>query len=205
MPVPTKGWNDIYKVCERHLKDHKTDLRPTIYAGIIWQAVMHAIDRVDLLITEAQETHRPVPTHEIQRRDMLRANEGPLETHFNSLPAALELEDLIIEALDFIQEHQLRVLRTQLNLDVLKHIYDPLLALGVDRTTLTLLGLNVDQRSGTQSTNRLPEHEVFRQIREGHGQGGAGGGSTPMREMGRRGMPLGRMSYRQRLQYAGGY
>ncbi|GAA5919041.1 hypothetical protein JCM6882_001096 [Rhodosporidiobolus microsporus] len=236
MTVPDNGWNDIVKICERWFHGRGVDLRPTICAGVIWQAVVHAIERVEYMISDAQDERRTPPAHELQRQSMLQASQDALKRKFEALPAAGELQNLLVEALEYtidfaaeanhlttkswshgetrpqwaqakeIQTHQLHVLRALLSIDVVHHIYDPLLSLGVDRTTLTLLGLNVDQRSHTQSPNRVPEEEVFRRVREMQEQRAAGGGGGgTMREMGRRGMPLARMGYRQRLQYAGAY
>ncbi|GAA5917021.1 hypothetical protein JCM6882_001306 [Rhodosporidiobolus microsporus] len=231
MPVPANVkacWDTLYTLCERKAKDERIDTRPTVCAGVIWHAVVRAV-------VEAEVDHRQPPAHGLHRKSTLEGHLARVKARFKAAPRAGEVEGLLVEGLDFtfdfaaeansfsthdwshrdtqqlwqqakeVQEYQLQVLRTQLDIDILTHIYAPLLALGVDRTTLTLLGLNVDQRSGTQSTNRLSEEELFRRAREGqHGRGGEG----TMREMGRRregGMPLGRMGFRQRLRYAGAY
>ncbi|GAA5919047.1 hypothetical protein JCM6882_001098 [Rhodosporidiobolus microsporus] len=220
MSVPGPHWLRIRSVVlhYKHRKDPPPlDIRGSVCTGIIWKAVV-------LTLEEAHESGAQPSPADIAHEERLSASAERLQAEFVNLPGAKEMHDAIDNVFSFIynlsvdaDEHsseswghatiaakwkevkdiklyQLHLLQTDLAINVLHHIYDPALQHGADRTTLTSMGLNVDRRppGRGQSVERRPsEGSVEREMGKRAG--------------GRRGLPLERMGYRQRFQYAGAY
>ncbi|GAA5919044.1 hypothetical protein JCM6882_001097 [Rhodosporidiobolus microsporus] len=192
-------------------KDPKkhVDLRPTLCAGIVWQAAKHALVRVDELIEEAEDHGRAPPKDELARADALVKDVPSLERRFDGLPGARQIKRHLAPALfatyilairademsrsatahrnikriwEEAKEarlHQLSVLQTDLKINIAQDIYRPA-TLEVNVDRTTLAHLGLLLRTGTTED-----------------------------EMGKRAatqeMPLERMGYRQRMRYAGAY